>query len=166
MRVVLQAAERFLASPCLTAVPGPLREVVGHGHGEDHRVLVLVDSASAMWAMASPARRSKPGKRSLMPPYQVRGKLWRGRPPCVPTSRTGGSRWSGTKDSATLSKPTVQMVILTSNFKPTVVYLCVKPLKSGGRWIFETKIRTPSCNVVFQFSPFHGHFKFKSSFWP
>ena len=35
------------------------------------------------------------------------------RPPCVPTSRTGGSRWSGTKDSATLSKPTVQMVILT-----------------------------------------------------
>jgi hypothetical protein len=36
-----------------------------------------------------------------------------GRPPCVPTSRTGGRRWSGTKDSATLSELTVQMVFLT-----------------------------------------------------
>jgi hypothetical protein len=25
-----------------------------------------------------------------MPPYQVRGRLWSGWPPCVPTSRTGG----------------------------------------------------------------------------
>jgi hypothetical protein len=39
--------------------------------------------------------------------------LWNGWPPCVPSFRTGRSRWSGTKYSATLSEPTVQIIILT-----------------------------------------------------
>ena len=40
-------------------------------------------------------RKTEPRKRSLMPPYQVRGRLWSGWPPCVPTSRTGGSPADG-----------------------------------------------------------------------
>ena len=46
---------------------------------------------------------------------QLRASLrWNGWPRCVPTSRTGASRWYSTTDSASLSDTPVELVILTS----------------------------------------------------
>ena len=92
----------------------------GHGISPVNKPRIWVINLRELQGGSAWIRR---GRSSILPKTGSQPRFsrrWNGLPPCVRTSRTGESRWCGTKDYVTLPETSVQLVIIMSseNRKP------------------------------------------------